>query len=152
VRASRGVHLHQAGTRLGVIVADGIATYFYRIELPLTVGRDHHAVQALIQLLGALSQYLGFRPPLIEIGFEAARYGSATAVEELFGVPVRWKAKTNYFRFPASLLDAGPETANGQRNPVTWSDLLRYARSVPPRSSLEKTEAALRLHLDNAAV
>ncbi|MCB1502283.1 MAG: AraC family transcriptional regulator ligand-binding domain-containing protein [Bauldia sp.] len=149
LRASRGVSLHQTGTRLGINVADGTATYHYRIELPLTVGRDHHAIHALVQLMGALEQYLGFRPPLIEVGFEAARYGSATEVEDLFGVPVRWNAKTNYFRFPASFLGAGPATTNAYQNPVTWSDLLRYARSVPPKTSTQKTEAALRMHLDD---
>jgi len=144
-RTSRGVRLHQGSSTMAFRRNRNTAWWSYKIDLPLTVGRHHHAVHVLRQFLAFLESYLGQTPEIREVGLEAPNYGTGDGLEMLFGAPVRWSCSENYLSFPAHLLSFRRRPAANGQTPVTYSDLLRYARSGPPRTSAEKTEAALRI-------
>ena len=142
-RVSRGVRFHQTCSAMALEVSEETAAWTYSVTLPLTFGRAHHGIHVLMQMITLVNGYLGFAPPLVEVGLEADRPRGADATEDKLGAPVRWRQPTNYVRFPASLLAASRDMGLAAI-PTTWSDLIRYARTTPPRTVAEKTEAALR--------
>lgn len=145
-RMIRALHLHQTCSTMALDVDAGIATWSYRVTLPLTLGRHHHALHVLVNMVGSMGLFLGSSPALIEVGIETERPRHGAHAEDKFAAPVRWRQPTNYIRFAAGLL-AATLGRTPAANPITFSDLMRYARSVPPRTVSEKTEAALRICL-----
>ena len=143
-RLIRGLPLHQTCSTMALDVEAGIATWSYRVTLPLTLGRHHHAVHVLVNMVGSMALFLGSPPAIIDIGIETERPRHGALAEDKLAAPVHWRQPTNYIRFAASLLAAPPGRIPAA-NPTTFSDLMRYARSVPPRTASQKTEAALRI-------
>ncbi len=150
VRNNRGLRLHQRCSTMSLREAQGVATWTYSVDLPLTFGRHHHGVHALLQMLAGMSKYLGFRPPILECGFEAASYGKPGQLEDRLGIPVRWSCESNYLRFAADLLNSPPGAGRGSGRVVSFADLLRYARAAPPKTAIEKARAVLFLGLESS--
>lgn len=150
-RVIRGLHLHQTCSAMALEVEDDIATWSYRVTLPLTFGRHHHAVHVLVNMVGSMGIFLGAPPRIIEVGIETERPRQAASAEDKFAAPVLWRQASNYIRFPAAFL-AAPPRAMRAGDPMTFSDLMRYARSVPPHTVAGKTEAALRICLAEGRV
>lgn len=148
-RVRRGVPLHQGGTTMALAEKGDRAIWSYRVDLPLTTGRHHHALHVLWQISELMTAYLGARPYLCEVGIEAPAYGPPGSLETEFAAPVRWSRQTNYLAFPASLLHETAYPPIGDTAPLTYLDLIRYMRTRPPQSDAGKTEAALRFCLDH---
>ena len=145
LRACRTVRFHQNGSVMR-LYSDGLSTtWSYKLGLPLTTGRHHHAVHSLLTLFASMVSYIGHVPKLIEVGLEAPAYGTAEVLEKLFNAPIRWSCNSNYLRFPSELLLVSRSPSAPVHSPVTFSDLMRYARSAPPDSCAEKTTAAIRI-------
>lgn len=145
-RVIRGLHLHQTCSVMALDVDADIASWSYRVTLPLTFGREHHGVHVVVQMIEAAGRFLGFPLPIIDIGFEAERPRHHATIEDRYQVPVRWRQPTNAIRFPARLL-AVPQRTILAEAPTTFSDLIRYARNAVPRTASEKATAALRTRL-----
>lgn len=142
-RVRRCVPLHQTGSTMAFASGQTVAFWSYRVDVPLTLGRHHHAVHTLYQMREFLTAYLGYRPSLAEIGLEAREYGPPDLLEAVFEAPVRWSCTTNYLALPLWLLAEPSRSPFAQGAPVTRRDLLRYARSTPPATTRARTQAAL---------
>ncbi|MCP4382954.1 MAG: helix-turn-helix domain-containing protein [Hyphomicrobiales bacterium] len=150
-RLNRGSRLHQSCSTMSLRSKVGAAEWSYRVDLPLSLGRHHHAVHVLLQLRDFVTQFLGRSPKLVEVGLEAERYGPAGAAEGLFSAPIRWSQSTNYLSLPSELLLARRRAVEADETPITCVDLLRYARDRPPRTMAESVEAAMNLSLTSDA-
>lgn len=150
IRIARGVRLHQSCSTMHLTEARGFATWTYSVDLPLMFGRHHHAIHTLLQMLAGMAQYLGFEPEILECGVEAESYGKRNALEDRLGVPIQWSSSSNYVRFPAHLLNLPSGTDRRTETPVSYLDLLRYARSAPPKTAREKAKIILLQGLESS--
>ena len=148
-RIRRGTRLHQGGTRFTLSPRRDVVTWSYKVDLPLTIGRDHHGIHVMWQLKEFLTAFLGYQPRLIEIGVEVSGYGPPGALEAAFEAPVRWSRSAYSISFPSAVLDQPGQGSTWNGAPVSYMDLIRYVRSRPPLNDVEKTKAALGLCLEH---
>lgn len=144
-RGIKGLRLHQLCSTFSLTADNAVVKWSYTVNLPLSLGRHHHAVHVLLQMKSFLSSYLGYSPRILEFGLEANEYGSSGGLEEVFAAPARWAQSVNYLLLPRDLLFAPRIAAEDLDDPITFSELLRYAHGHPPRTAAERVRAAIQL-------
>ncbi len=133
VRLVRTFPFHQSGGSLRLETEGETARLVYGVALGGSAWQAQHFEHAVPALLSTLRLYLGehWEPDRVEIDYPAT--GRHAALERGFNSPVVQTAATRAVCFDREALDAH-RIEPVEEFPASWSGLLAFARSRPPRS------------------
>lgn len=146
-RHRQAMEIYAKGATVSLHRAGDIARYVYSVDMPLVVGSHHVDDHGVCRLIGLIRRFAGpdWKPLWIEVEYPRGR--DSCALEDAFGVEVRYDQPAKALAFPAedlAIVNPAPLSANQH---MTLCELTVALKVRPPVTTADCVQTVLALRL-----
>jgi AraC-like DNA-binding protein len=146
-RHRQAIDIYAKGAAVDLRLTGDIARYVYSVDMPLVVGSHHVDDHGICRLIGLIRRFAGpdWKPLWIEVEYPRAR--DSCALEDAFGVEVRYDQPAKALAFPADdLAIANPALLPASQH-MTLGELTAALKVRPPVTTADSVQTVLALRL-----
>jgi AraC-like DNA-binding protein len=148
-RGRRALCYHQTGAEIWVEICGAAVRWSYAINCPFAANPQPFIDHVLQPMINFVRLYAGprWRPIEIEVAYPGSARGAR--LSDKFQAPVHLNKRTTTLTIERELLSLPRLQGSADAGLVTYGDLRRMARSIPPRSTSDKISSVVRLLIPN---